>query len=373
VARCSVRRDDEAIRGYAKFYHIAQSALHNQRLGYPYTARIAGPRKLQFHSEPFKGNYIVIRKIGLQYLIQGINVTLMSIRPYKQWTRLWWAILQKFGNECYRTWKSEVTSTFAGAIAVALTDYFRAHGQSSLQDALFNGTIGAAMVFILYASVNLLRSVWLEHKSETHGTTMQGIGGALVVLAIIVAFGSGGVLAYWDARSNIALRIPLPDVSQMRELTGCKANLAVLTKPESFGSLRHRTIRLADEILAWEQERYEHHPPYAYADKQNDPDPTPERQKSIDACLKYDRETFDQFNRRFKEQWIEIVRKYELENVKVGTLVNDAEQNHPAQDASLGGQFIPVQMDNGTYFSALSRFRELAYHVDAEGNRIDLH
>jgi hypothetical protein len=159
----------------------------------------------------------------------------------------------------------------------------------------------------------------------------------------------------------------------VQENVALKFRITALTVPESPTSLRRRTIKLADEILAWEQERYEHHPPYAYPDKQSDPNPTPERQKLIDTCLKYDGETVDQFNRRFKEEWIEIVRKYELENVKVGTLVNDAEQNHPAQDASMGAQFVPVQMDNGTYYSALSRFRELAYHVDANGHRIDFH
>lgn len=266
-----------------------------------------------------------------------------------------------------------MTSTLAGAVAGALTDYFREHGQSSFQGALFNGSIGAAIVFILYACVHLVRSVWLEHTSEKQGTTAQGIGGGLVVLALVMAFGSGGVLAYWDAQSNITLKIPTPDTSQIRELAECEAKYASLTKKESDTSLRRRTIKLADEILEWEQERYEHHPQYAYPDKQNDPNPTPERQALINACLKYDGETYDQFNRKFKEQWIEIVRKYELENVKVGTLVNDAEQNHPAQDASMGAQFVPVQMDNGNYFSALSRFRELAYHVDADGHRIDLH
>jgi hypothetical protein len=147
----------------------------------------------------------------------------------------------------------------------------------------------------------------------------------------------------------------------------CKTNAFI--EPED--SLRRRTIRLADEILEWEQDRYEHHPAYAYPNLHDDPYPTPDRQKLIDTCLQYDRETYDQFGQKFKEQWIEIVHKYELENVKVGTLANDAEQNHPAQDASMGAQFYPSQED-GSYYSALSRFRELAYHVDNQGHRIDL-
>lgn len=201
---------------------------------------------------------------------------------------------------------------------------------------------------------------------------------AIIALGIIIA----ELLAYRDQRANLfkvieekqqcSLQVNSLN-QQILDMQGRISTLSKATRIESPNSLRRRTIRLADEILAWEQERYEHHPPYAYPDIQRDPTPTPERQKLIDACLKYDRETFDQFNRRFKDEWIEIVRKYELENVKVGSLANDAEQSHPAQDASLGAQFVPVQMDNGTYFTALSRFRELAYHVNADGHRLDVH
>lgn len=296
---------------------------------------------------------------------------------HSHWLKLWWAILQHFGEECYHTWVSEVVTALAGGVAGALTEHFRSHGHSSFTDSLVSGSIGAGVVFGMYAVVNLFRSVWLEHKSETAGTTRQGVGGAIVLFALIGAIALGVVLEANNIQTEPII-LGSADPGQIRSgeliaLEECRSNYAILTQPEPSNSLRRRTNKLADEILAWEQERYEHHPSYAYPDKQRDPDPTLDRQKLIEACLKYDRETFDQFNRKFKEEWIEIVRKYDLENVKVGTLVNDAEQNHPAQDASMGAQFVPVQMDNGTYFSALSRFRELAYHVDASGHRIDLH
>jgi hypothetical protein len=122
---------------------------------------------------------------------------------YTHWAKLWWAILQQFGKECYRTWVSEVLSTFVGGVAGGLTDYFRSHGHSSFVDALFNGSVGAAIVFCLYAVVNLVRSVWLEHKNESVGTVKQGIGGVFVVLFLVCAFGSGAVLAFMSFRSDI--------------------------------------------------------------------------------------------------------------------------------------------------------------------------
>jgi hypothetical protein len=139
--------------------------------------------------------------------------------------------------------------------------------------------------------------------------------------------------------------------------------------PEPEDSLRRRTIKLANDIDHYVEERWANHPERAYPDPK-DTNPTEERKKAIQACLKYDQDTTNFFNDNFKDKWIGIVREYAAKGVKTAFLENDAEQNHPAQYTFF--PFAPARED-GTYMSAQSRFRELAYHVDARGNRIDLH
>jgi len=282
---------------------------------------------------------------------------------HSHWKELWWAILQAFGRECYNTWKSEVISAGAGGIAGAVVDYFRSHGRSSFSDALFNGILGAAVVFCLFAVVNLARSIWLEHKSQSAGTTWQGIGGLIVVVVLIVAFGLALAFTYGDARSTIVLSAPA-NVADMKALEDCRTLNTALAKPEDENSLRRRTVRLANKIDDWVKERRERHPPFPHPQTP----PTTKDKETIDAAARYDSDTADQFLHRFRDEWVAIVHEYAARGVRTGTLENDADQIHPAQYT----MFEFALEDSGNYTTATSRFRELAYHVNAHDARVDI-
>lgn len=256
-----------------------------------------------------------------------------------------------------------MTSTFAGGIAGAITDYYRSHGQSSFGDALFNGAIGAAIVFLLYGIINLLRSVWLEHSTDAKGTTTQGVGGALVVLAIIAAFGLGVKLAYVDARSAIVLSAPA-DAGQTKELTECKGNLATLTKPEAPDSLRRRTTRLVSDLSIFWSKR-----PAPTQQPVSNPTTDEERRRNADLD-RYWREAKAAYVRQdFSDRILGIVREYKNKGVPIGFLETGAEQPDRLIGAVPYGGFALDNCDR--YANEVCQLRELAFHVDAYDIRID--
>lgn len=132
-------------------------------------------------------------------------------------------------------------------------------------------------------------------------------------------------------------------------------------------SLRRRTIKLSNEIDHWVEERWANRPPIAYPDPKN-PNPSADQEKAIEAWSKWNQDSYNYFGDNFKDQWIRIVKEYDAKGVKVGSLINDAEQNHPVQRISF--PFPPVAEDS-MCMQAQTRFRELAYHVDARDNVVD--
>ncbi len=133
---------------------------------------------------------------------------------------------------------------------------------------------------------------------------------------------------------------------------------------EAYDSLRRRTRRLADEYYKYARKRLEDHPPNAYPDS-SDPNPFEERKKMIQACQKYDRETEDYYLRHFKDRMVGIIREYNAKGVKTGYLESSLAQRPP-------GFTLPGSGWEGSQLDELSRFRELAYHVDARDHLIVL-
>jgi hypothetical protein len=154
----------------------------------------------------------------------------------------------------------------------------------------------------------------------------------------------------------------------VRENYELRQELAALTKPEPSNSLRRRTIGLANELDNYVRMRWENHPS-RICEGSPVQNPTPQQQRDMETCGRYDRETWEHINAHFKEDWISMVKQYDGLGIKVGFLVNDMEQNHPAQNTYM--PFFPA-VDNGTYASAQEKFRELAYHVTATGERVDI-
>ena len=288
---------------------------------------------------------------------------------HKHWTHLWWAILQRFGVESYRTWVAEVLSTLAGGLAGAITEYFRSHGHSSFTDALLNGSIGAGIVFGIYATVNLFRSVWLEHKSETRGTTQQGVGGTVVTLALVGAIALGVVLTANDIRTTpIILGSADPghkkadDVVQLEE---CRSNLAAFTMPESKDSLRRRTVRLAAEI-----DKFWNDQPPQPGGPPNNP-ATEEEKKRVQVWEQYWRDMRSGYDlHSFQEKVAEIVGAYQTKNIPVGNLEWSIKYNRMIGGTMYRGDGeTPPQVLCGTDTCLL---RELAFHVNARDEVITL-
>lgn len=253
-------------------------------------------------------------------------------------------------------------------VAAAGAGYLRTHGKLSFTDALSDGTIGAVLVFGIFAIVHLLRAPWLERNGNGDPRTLrQGVGGVLVFVLLI----AGMCTVFWsvasDLRTQIVLSAPadtgMRGATKTEEATECRA----LEFKEPEESLRRRTINLASDIDHYVETRWVNHPS-RICEGQNVPNPTDEQMKEIRECQKYDDETVRYINDNFKDKWIRIVKEYGAKGVKTATLENDMEQNHPAQNTFL--PFWPAPND-GNYGSAQSKFRELAYHVDSRGNVVD--
>jgi hypothetical protein len=134
---------------------------------------------------------------------------------------------------------------------------------------------------------------------------------------------------------------------------------------ERADSLRRRTIKLADELYYFVRDRQRNHPPYAYP-QPNDPTLSDERKKAIKLCQDYDQETMDKYEDLYKDRMLGIVKEYQAKGIPTGYLDSSVVQRVPIA-AVVNGQWIPNPQDE------LYQFRDLAYHVDARDQRIDLH
>jgi hypothetical protein len=131
---------------------------------------------------------------------------------------------------------------------------------------------------------------------------------------------------------------------------------------EADDSLRHRTLKLADRLQEYFEQRVANHPSYAYPNSA-DPNPSDERRKQIQECQKYDRETMDYYNKHFRDVMVGIIREYNVKGVKTGWLETQAERgnlNIPMPEAAI----------ENSAADDLKQFRDLAYRVDARDNLI---
>ncbi|MFZ1005556.1 MAG: hypothetical protein WAN65_01885 [Candidatus Sulfotelmatobacter sp.] len=204
------------------------------------------------------------------------------------------------------------------------------------------------------------RAPWITKILERRSALV-----ALLMICVVLLIGDGYEL----------LTKEMPEVSAAPSVTfsspaGPRLTVYQLVPPfnEPDDSLRRRTIKLSNEIDHWVEGRWANRPPIAYPDPKN-PNPSVDQQKAIETWLKWDQESYNYFGDHFKDQWIQTVKEYDAKGVKVGTLINDAEQNHPVQRLSF--PFPPVPEDS-MCMQAQTRFRELAYHVDAKDKRVDI-
>ncbi len=225
--------------------------------------------------------------------------------------------------------------------------------------------IAGAAGFLVLEAMDEVESIQKRAPWTTKILERRSALVALIMICVVLLIGDG-----YELLTKEMPEIPAAPSVTFPSPSGPRLTVYQLAPPikEPDDSLRRRTIRLSNELDHWVEERWANRPPVAYLDPKN-PNPGADQQKAIDTWSKWNQESYDYFGDHFKDQWIRIVKEYDAKGVKVGTLVNDAEQNHPAQRATF--PFAPIPEDGMCQF-AQTRFRELAYHVDARDIVVDI-
>jgi hypothetical protein len=283
---------------------------------------------------------------------------------HEHWAHYWWAILQHFGRECKKTWGAEVTAVVVGGLAGAGASYLRSHGHVSFWDTTVDGLITAALFFGLYVFAHLLRSPWLERKSE--GIPPSVLDGLIGGVLFFMLLGGGALicrLIAWDWQSDITLHSSTDYPTQLIELNDCKSKVAAFSKPEPPDSLRRRTIRLVSDLSKFWSQR----PMPAQQPVQNPT--TDEEHKRNSNWDRYWMETKAAYVRHdFSGRILGIVREYKNKGVPIGFLETEAEQPDRLVGALPYGGFA---LDNcAGYANDACQLRELAFHVDARDQAI---
>ena len=133
---------------------------------------------------------------------------------------------------------------------------------------------------------------------------------------------------------------------------------------ESHDSLRHRTIRLVDELnLFWSRRAAPTRQPVQNASSDED-------RKLNAAWDEYWRTGKAAYlNANYRERLVGIVREYKNKGVQTGFMEQAFDQPERLVGAAPYGGW---QLDNCTqYMNELCQLRELAFHVNAQDQRID--
>lgn len=186
----------------------------------------------------------------------------------------------------------------------------------------------------------------------------------LVLLLLIfglLAENTKDTIRQLEGEQNIpVIRFAAPQVPAVREAT------PPFVEPEN--SLRRRTLAIADQVVDYlqrrEDERQQRQIAVAVPDSRN-PNPSDDQKKQIEAYREFETTTVRYYQEHFLPKILDVLRDYKQRGVDVGFLENDASQN-------MMYIFLPNGQRLGCSGTALCNFRELAYHVDAYDNRMDI-
>jgi hypothetical protein len=280
---------------------------------------------------------------------------------HRTWSSYYLAFIKQCGRECWRTWRGEV---LASAI-FSLFLYLINRNSVDVKTALL-ATGYTVSAFVLW---HTLRVPWILYQKLDEAEHLNPIWGFVGVAFLtgtcaLIVFAAAW---FWELQPRVDLT-KVPDGRDVR-IVQLESRVTALTpEPELQGSLRRRTIKLANDIDHYVEERWAIRPPVNFADFQNQ-HPTDDQKKTMQIWAKWNQESHDYFRDHYKDQWVRIVKEYDSKGVKIGTLINDAEQYHPVQVLSF--PFPPGGEDSMCQF-AITRFRELAYRVNADGSVVDI-
>lgn len=133
---------------------------------------------------------------------------------------------------------------------------------------------------------------------------------------------------------------------------------------ESPNSLRRRTIRLVNELIAFWSQR-----PMPPQQPVQNPSTEDDRQRNAKWDQYWREATAAYLNANFRERILGIVREYKAKGIPIGFLEQGAEQaNRLIGSAPFGGGGLAE--DCSRFLTDVCELRELAYHVDANDQPI---
>jgi hypothetical protein len=188
---------------------------------------------------------------------------------------------------------------------------------------------------------------------------------AYLGLFVVLGFASGPYKLYRQDEQRLvdygALKTQVADLQQKNIVLNNQVQ-KLTPKTEASNSLRRRTDQLANELQKYLNTRYQEHPPRIYPDS-SIPNPDEDRKKAIKKAQDYDQETQNYFLAHFQERMVGILKEYDAKGVRTGYLIPSAGRGS-LNISPVGFPYADDCSDD------LVRFRELAYHVDAQDNLI---
>jgi hypothetical protein len=275
------------------------------------------------------------------------------VSTHHRWTTYYWVFAKAVGKECYKTWRGELFASLVSAGFIYLMNRKSVDVRMALMAAAYTMAL-----FVIWHSLHI---PWLLYKRFGESEALKRVWGYIGLFAMSAVISLTFYTAAWfytmQPRIDLSKR---PDGRDVR-ITQLRQEIDNLKEPEAPDSLRRRTAKAADDLYKYLIKRTEGRPlPDAWPNS-SEPDPPPERREAIKRSQNYARETEDYYMKHFKDRMVGIIKEYESIGVPTRYLENDFKQRIPGI-AEAGS--VWEGMDD------LSRFRELAYRVDAKNHLI---
>ncbi len=186
----------------------------------------------------------------------------LAYPPRPKWISYYWECAKHFGEECYRTWKEELSF----ALIVMFIAYLISRGPdiraaNDLQVALLSSGIGLGIVALWH----LIRAPFFAHADAVVGDpnasvpAWYGVFGILILLAMAIGGGKLGMYVYSalpKERVEMIIRPPLPPVLSAQQplviqnTIDPKALAAAMAEVEQHQKSESNQSPLATKLLA---------------------------------------------------------------------------------------------------------------------------
>ena len=231
---------------------------------------------------------------------------------------------------------------------------------------LRTGIIASFYVLLTLATLHTLRVPWLLFKRvRVKENPLSRWWGALGILffftfATIIAYTAAW---YYTMQPKVELHTaPGTEHRRVVELEAKIKRLEPFREPQD--SLRHKTIKLVNDLnLFWSQR------PAPQQQPVQNPTTDEERERNAAWGRYWQKAKVDYTAGDFSERILGIVRDYKAKGVPTGFLEGQAEQPDRLMGAVLFGGYSLDGCDK--YANELCQLRELAFHVNRHGQRID--